>query len=1362
MDDRAEMISELAKALYQYSDAAVNAALNSAPLTGAEYEKTTKQIAQLREQRKLLAALPEAYVRAAAAEVTANQQTRDSIVESILQLQIEKGTTREVIAAKYEEILVSNGIEASKAKETAARMANAASMQQELKLSSLLKGAWTNLVSFVKANPIAVGIGSAVAAIYIAYQVSSQNFEKMQEAADEAVESWSNLSKSLTENRQAVADISGEYAQLAQGIGSNGEYIGLTVDEFERYNNIANQIAEMFPQMVSGYTAQGDAILKYKGDVEQLNRALEEQQQLYYASVLQGADDIFNEWNADNWAKWNETLRSQMYGQDYLKNVLEQAESGDPDDITDIFRKSFGAEDGIRGGLKSTEVLDEALGGQLRSLYRVLINGTDEERVQAQQTFITLIRAAVTQGQSILDTETKNMATIADAFLSTDVDFSKLSSEAQAAAKQYIAQLDYTFFREFEDQGQMQAWLSDNLIAPLQDEANAAKFGRALDFFMEKGIDIGGKDFADNFSTYTDAIDALRTGLDQGFTADFDWTAFYKGYDSVKLLIDALVEMGYLEEPTSDAIYSITREIADLGIQATDTSTQLLSLTDTLSSMTGKYDLMTNVKEEVTEFGVIYADTISSILESFPELSALIDNYIVGLASADDVLQGMQRSYAADEQKYAEAISQKYATSEDYYRKLDILNTDFNNDVLDGMKTDLANCRTLAEAKYEIEMSLLNSLSYEWSKYYDASAGALTEQAKVIMNKIGPSYGLKGRTQEVDEVLGVVEKLQEAARAYQELAERTANVSWSAFSSSAKSAAEEAESAATDAAEAAEDAWEKFKEQMEDWFSDMEFKVDLRFNAGDIDGAMELYRQMIAKANELLSDAYSSGLTIDDDWVQDLTSKVNTYKEALADLRIDEYDKLIEYNDSFDVWNKVGYSKLDTLKDKLAAINEEYINGNYSYQTWYDHFTSTAEEIYSIQKDALEELLDTVMDGIQNANDEQIEQLEEQKSAYQELIDLKKKLLEDTSDEADYEREVAKRVKEIAKLQERITQLELDDSREAQAERAALAEELAEKQQELADYQADYATDAAIDALDDQADAYSSAMDEQIDAVRKQVEDEVNLREEAIRKIDAEYAQMMENVRGYFESLGITIDEELLQKLTQGLDLVSQFGSYNGAMDGIGENAGVSAPGNGTLASQQIPTLVEQMKRNSEAWHTADSAGNKTERERLVQENERIAQFLRTTFGLDIWKDDAHGVWYIRTAQGVQKLFDVYHSGGIVGGKQTVANNELMALLEKGEVVLNHGQQVALLDRIKDMSAVVSKMVADTARSMADAIPAFGAFAPVGGSTYAPVINVEINHSGSMTDEDARRYGDAIGERALDTLWKAMNQRGIT
>ena len=95
-------------------------------------------------------------------------------------------------------------------------------------------------------------------------------------------------------------------------------------------------------------------------------------------------------------------------------------------------------------------------------------------------------------------------------------------------------------------------------------------------------------------------------------------------------------------------------------------------------------------------------------------------------------------------------------------------------------------------------------------------------------------------------------------------------------------------------------------------------------------------------------------------------------------------------------------------------------------------------------------------------------------------------------------------------------------------------------------------------------------------------------------------------------------------------------------------------------------------------------------------------------------------------------------------------------------MVLNGRQQTALVDRFKEMSASVSRMVEATAKAMADSVPRLGALAPVGGATYAPVINVEIYHSGAMSDADARRYGDEIGSRALDTLWKAMNQRGIT
>lgn len=89
------------------------------------------------------------------------------------------------------------------------------------------------------------------------------------------------------------------------------------------------------------------------------------------------------------------------------------------------------------------------------------------------------------------------------------------------------------------------------------------------------------------------------------------------------------------------------------------------------------------------------------------------------------------------------------------------------------------------------------------------------------------------------------------------------------------------------------------------------------------------------------------------------------------------------------------------------------------------------------------------------------------KDAYGDIIDLRKEALDAAKKEADYEDKVAEKIRQIAKLQERINALSLDDSRDAQSQKIRLEEEMAELQKELADDQADYAVDAQKDALDD-------------------------------------------------------------------------------------------------------------------------------------------------------------------------------------------------------------------------------------------------------------------------------------------------------
>ena len=91
-------------------------------------------------------------------------------------------------------------------------------------------------------------------------------------------------------------------------------------------------------------------------------------------------------------------------------------------------------------------------------------------------------------------------------------------------------------------------------------------------------------------------------------------------------------------------------------------------------------------------------------------------------------------------------------------------------------------------------------------------------------------------------------------------------------------------------------------------------------------------------------------------------------------------------------------------------------------------------------KDAIDDLFQYVEDMIKDEIDRQVDALEELKDKYSEIIDLKKESLQASKDEADYQDEVADKVKEMAKLQEKINALALDDSRSSVAKRKELEE----------------------------------------------------------------------------------------------------------------------------------------------------------------------------------------------------------------------------------------------------------------------------------------------------------------------------------
>ena len=47
-------------------------------------------------------------------------------------------------------------------------------------------------------------------------------------------------------------------------------------------------------------------------------------------------------------------------------------------------------------------------------------------------------------------------------------------------------------------------------------------------------------------------------------------------------------------------------------------------------------------------------------------------------------------------------------------------------------------------------------------------------------------------------------------------------------------------------------------------------------------------------------------------------------------------------------------------------------------------------------------------------------------------------------------------------------------------------------------------------------------------------------------------------------------------------------------------------------------------------------------------------------------------------------------------------------------------------------------------------------------SNFNPTINVTVTHNGSMSDKDAKKYGEEIADKAIAKMNEAFRKRGIT
>ena len=365
-------------------------------------------------------------------------------------------------------------------------------------------------------------------------------------------------------------------------------------------------------------------------------------------------------------------------------------------------------------------------------------------------------------------------------------------------------------------------------------------------------------------------------------------------------------------------------------------------------------------------------------------------------------------------------------------------------------------------------------------------------------------------------------------------------------------------------------------------------------------------------------------------------------------------------------------------------------------------------------RDGVGDILEYVMAMLKQRVEDQIDALEEMKDSYREIVELRKESLDEAREETEYQDEVASKIREIAELQERINALSLDDSRDANAQRVQLEEQMAELQKELADQQSEYATNAQKDALDDMVTSYEEEKDKEIAILEDSISSYQKLYDMAIDYIERRWDTLLSELLQWNTEAGDTLNSTIVTAWENALKAAQRYGSYVSALNVLGSSGGGGSTGGshndllpdsvtgGSYSNDEmIHAIIRQMYANARSWFTLDEP----ERSRREAESLRLGASL-AQYGINAVRGD-DGVWYIGRVGG-EKLFEkykkyIYHTGGVAGNQPTLKQNEVMSVLQKGELVLDKRRENALY-RLIDFATEVSRRFGEALRSGGDAM----------------------------------------------------------
>ncbi len=313
-----------------------------------------------------------------------------------------------------------------------------------------------------------------------------KNFEEGQQKVTDLATKFADSTDQIKTTGDAIDQVSEKYTELHEGVvGSTNENRSLSSEDYQSYLDICNQLAAQFPQLVSGYDAQGNALLNLGSNADS---AADSIRNLYNAQMLSANVEIgdnlqdtykgtikqveqYNDQISDL-EEENEKLQTEMdeytgtyngksiftFGSKKL-NVDNRKLTGEQiKAINNALHEFAGDEYSMQGLSDGTTIVDglEDLSKekiqQLNNAFADAMNISYDTEIKGLQAQINANKSKSSSINLLIKDQWNSMANSLGNYLQTSEAFSGLDSSLQSALLGHLTDIDLTPLSEEYDE----------------------------------------------------------------------------------------------------------------------------------------------------------------------------------------------------------------------------------------------------------------------------------------------------------------------------------------------------------------------------------------------------------------------------------------------------------------------------------------------------------------------------------------------------------------------------------------------------------------------------------------------------------------------------------------------------------------------------------------------------------------------------------------------------------------------------------------------------------------------------------------------------------------------------------------------